>query len=143
MILRQSEISLKVSLHHPHLFASNMDEAIKFYRDMFGAEILFDLEMAGARNVMIAIGSGKINFYDQPPKNSGRGLVHHLGMETDNLEALVEHMKRIGFTFKKEIKNFGVWKYVMVEGPDHVLIELFEIDKAKLSSDQFEKISSL
>jgi len=38
---------LKVSLHHAHLFASNLDESIKFYQDMFGAEILFDLKVAG------------------------------------------------------------------------------------------------
>ncbi len=71
---------MKVSLHHAYLFASNLDESINFYREMFGAEINFDLEVAGARNVMIAIGSAKINFYDQPPKDRGRGPVHHLGI---------------------------------------------------------------
>ena len=71
------------------MFASNIDESIRFYREMFGAEVLFDMEMAGARNVMISIGGGKLNFYDQPPKEGGRGAVHHLGIETDDLEALV------------------------------------------------------
>ena len=86
---------MKVSLHHPHLFASNLDESLHFYKEMFGAEILFDLKMAGARNVMISIGTGKINFYDKPPKDKERGLVHHLGIETDDLEALVKHMKSL------------------------------------------------
>lgn len=134
---------MKTSLHHAHLFASDINESIQFYRNMFGAEVLFDLKMAGARNVMIAIGSSKINFYDQPPKDQGRGVVHHLGIETDDLEALVAHMKRNGFEFKKSIKSWGVWKYVMVEAPDHMLLEVFEVVKKKIPEDQYKAISSL
>jgi catechol 2,3-dioxygenase-like lactoylglutathione lyase family enzyme len=134
---------MKTSLHHAHLFASDIKESIQFYRNMFGAEVLFDLKMDGARNVMIAIGSLKINFYDQPPKDQGRGVVHHLGIETDDLEALVAHMKRNGFEFKKSIKSLGVWKYVMVEAPDHMLLEVFEVVKKKIPEDQYKAISSL
>ncbi|MFX1409122.1 MAG: VOC family protein [Promethearchaeota archaeon] len=134
---------LKTSLHHAHLFASDMDKSIEFYREMFGAKVLFDLELAGSRNVMISIGSGKINFYDQPPKDQGRGAVHHLGIETDDLKALVEHMKNKGFNFSKPIKSFGVLNYVMAEAPDHVLLEIFEVVKNKLSEDQYKTISSL
>ncbi|MFX0012625.1 MAG: VOC family protein [Candidatus Hermodarchaeota archaeon] len=131
------------NLHHAHLFASNLDESIQFYREMFGAEVLFDLELAGARNVMIAIGSSKINFYDQPSKDNGKGAVHHLGIETDNLEALVEHMKRKGFEFRKSIKSVGTLRYVMAEAPDRVLLELFEVLKDKVPEDLYRKISSL
>jgi len=133
---------MKTILHHAHLFASNLDESIKFYQEMFGAEILFDLELAGARNVMIAIGPSKINFYDQPPKDDGKGAVHHLGVETDNLEELIEHMKSKGYEFRKPIKSLGVLKYVMAEAPDQVLLELFEVVKDKLSEDQYKLISN-
>ena len=134
---------MKINLHHAHLFASDINKSIQFYHDMFGAEVLFDLEMAGARNVMIAIGSSKINFYDQPPKDQGRGVVHHLGIETDDLEALVEHMERKGFEFKRSIKSLGVWKYVMVEAPDHILLEVFEVVRKKIPEEQYKVISSL
>lgn len=134
---------MKTSLHHAHLFASNLDESIKFYKDMFGANVLFDLKMAGARNVMITIGSSKINFYDQPPKDQGRGAIHHLGIETDDLEALVAHMENKGFQFIKEIKNFGPLRYVMAGAPDNVLLELFEVVKEKLPEDQYKQISIL
>ncbi len=134
---------MKTSLHHAHLFASNLDESIKFYRDMFGAKVLFDLKMAGARNVMISIGSSKINFYDQPPKDQGRGAIHHLGIETDDLEALITHMKNKGFQFIKKLNSFGPLKYVMAAAPDNVLLELFEVVKDKVSEDQYKQISSL
>jgi len=134
---------MKSSLHHAHLFASNVDESIKFYSEMFGAKVLFDLEMAGARNVMIQIGSSKINFYDQPPKDQGRGAIHHLGIETDDLEALVAHMKSKGFQFINKIKIFGPLKYVMAAAPDNVLLELFKVVKDKVSVKQYKLISSL
>ena len=134
---------MRINLHHAHLFASDIEKSLDFYREMFGAEVLFDLEVAGARNVMIAIGSSKINFYDQPPKDQKRGVVHHLGIETDDIVALVTHMKSKGFEFSNPIKSLGILKYVMAEGPDHILFELFEVLKDKLPEDQYKIISSL
>ena len=134
---------MRINLHHAHLFASDMEKSLNFYREMFDAEVLFDLEVVGARNVMIAIGSSKINFYDQPPKDQKRGVVHHLGIETDDIGALVTHMKSKGFEFRKPIKSLGILKYVMAEGPDHILFELFEVLKDKLPEDQYKIISSL
>ena len=135
---------MKVSLHHAHIFASNLDESISFYQEMFGAEIILDLKVGGARNVMIVIGSSKINFYDQPPKDKGRGSVHHLGIETDDIVALVSHMKSKGFEFRKPVNNLGYLKYVMVAAPDNILLELFEFKKGKGSGGgQFEKLTSL
>ena len=60
---------MKVSLHHCLLFASDLDKSVRFYQEMFGAKVIMDEEIAGARNVLISIGSGFVNFYDQPPKD--------------------------------------------------------------------------
>jgi predicted enzyme related to lactoylglutathione lyase len=103
-----------------------MDRTLKFWQEMFGAEILFDQEIAGARNVMIAIGSGRLNIYDQPPREGRGGAYHHLGIQTDDLDALIEHMKGRGFQFKNDIKDFGVGRYMMAMAPDDILLELFE-----------------
>jgi len=112
-------------LHHVHLFASDLDESIRFYREMFGAEIVFDEMVAGVRNVLIRIGTGHINFYDQPPRDTGKSAVHHLGIYTDNISELVVHMEAKGFTFRSPIRDFGDLKYIMLEGPDKLLIEVF------------------
>lgn len=136
--------NMKVSLHHAHIFASNLDESISFYQEMFGAEKILDLSVGGARNVIIAIGSSKINFYDQPPKDTNRGSIHHLGIETDDIDALISHMKSKGFEFRKSINNLGYLKYVMAAAPDNVLLELFEFKKGKGSEgEQYEKLTSL
>ena len=134
---------MKTSLHHAHLFASNIENSLQFYREMFGAEVIFDLEVAGARNVMISIGSSKINFYDQSPKDQERGVVHHLGIETDDLEGLIAHMESKGFKFIKQVKRLGPLKYVMAEGPDHVLFELFQVVKNALTEEQYNRLTSI
>jgi catechol 2,3-dioxygenase-like lactoylglutathione lyase family enzyme len=128
---------MKTTFHHVHLFASDIDKSLRFYCEMLGAKVIFDREMAGARNVLISIGTGKINFYDQPPKSNDHGVMHHLGIETDDLEALVEHMKSKGFTFKKSIRDHGTWKYIMAEGPDHVLLELFQTVREEIPKGNY------
>lgn len=119
------------NFHHAHLFAADINASLKFYQEMFGGKIIADVEMAGARNVFLQIGKGRLHFYEQPPRDTGRGAVHHLGIETDDLPALVAHMKSKGVKFRKEISDFGFWKYVMAPAPDNVILELFQpvIDK--------------
>jgi len=130
-------------VHHAHLFAANIDASLKFYQEMFGGEILADIEMAGSRNVFLAIGQGRLHFYDQPPRDQGRGAIHHIGIQTDNLEDLVAHMKARGVPFRKEISDFGFWKYVMAPAPDNVLLELFQIVKEKLPEGELKKLEKI
>jgi len=117
---------MNCNLHHVHLFASDLEASLRFYREMFGAEVIFDGVNAGVRNVLIRIGTGRINFYDQPPRGSGPSAVHHPGIHTDDFVTLVSEMVSKGFQFRTPIRDFGGFKYIMLEGPDNVLIEVFE-----------------
>jgi len=119
-------------LHHVHIFASDIDKSIKFYEDFFGGITVLDTELAGARNVFMKIGNGRLNFYDQPPKNSGRASIHHFGIQTDDMDIVVSNMKSKGISLKKDIVDFGFWKYIMVPAPDDVLIELFQMNRDKI-----------
>jgi len=97
-----------------------------FFTKCFDAEVIWDEEAAGVRNVRIQIGSSFIHLYDQAPKAPRGGAIHHLGIETEDLEGLLVRLKSLGVTWKNEIKEEKKFKYVMVEGPDDLLIELFE-----------------
>jgi catechol 2,3-dioxygenase-like lactoylglutathione lyase family enzyme len=117
---------MQIDLDHAHLFASDLDETVRWWSEMLGAQVVFDVEIAGARNVRLAIGRGFIHLYDQPPRVVGSGSVHHLGIQTDDLEALVSSMEAKGFHFRDRIRDLGVLKYVMAAAPDDILLELFE-----------------
>jgi len=122
-------------LHHVHIFASDLDKSIKFYEDFFCGKIVLDIKLAGARNVFMKVGNGRIHFYDQPPGFSGRGSIHHFGIQTDDIEGVVKNMKCKGVVFNKDITDAGFWKYIMVPAPDDILIELFEVDKNQIPTE--------
>jgi catechol 2,3-dioxygenase-like lactoylglutathione lyase family enzyme len=122
-------------MHHVHIFASDVNKSIRFYEDSFGGKIVLDMELAGARNVFMRIGKGRIHFYDQPPRFSGRGSIHHFGIQTDDIEGVVNKLKSKGVAFNKNITDAGFWKYIMVPAPDDILIELFQVDKKQIPSD--------
>jgi catechol 2,3-dioxygenase-like lactoylglutathione lyase family enzyme len=135
------ESKLVCHVHHVHIFASDIDKSIKFYEEFFGGRVILDSELAGARNVFMKIGNGRLHLYDQPPKNPVGGSIHHLGIQTDNMEEVVSKLTSRGGALKKGITDLGFWKYIMVPAPDEILIELFQVDKTKLPqqyADYFE-----
>jgi catechol 2,3-dioxygenase-like lactoylglutathione lyase family enzyme len=117
---------MRVSLDHAHIFASNLDATVDFFRTMFDAAVVWDEVVAGARGVRLQIGRAFILIYDQPPKAPRGGAFHHIGIVTDDLDGLVGQMKSRGFVFQKPIQETRAFKYVMISGPDELLIELFE-----------------
>ena len=119
-------------VHHVHIFASDIEKTIGFYKELFGGRVILDEELAGARNVFMRIGSGRIHLYDQPPKTAGRGSIHHFGIQTDDIEEVVNKLRSGSVVIEKGITDLGFWKYIMVPAPDGILIELFQVDKNRL-----------
>ncbi len=117
-------------VHHVHLFASDVEKSLQFYTTFFEGSVILDLEVAGARNIFMKVGTGRIHFYDQAPKMPGPGSIHHFGIQTDDVERDYRRMQSAGIGFKKYVIDLGYMKYIMVPGPDNVLIELFEVNKA-------------
>ena len=118
---------MRVGLDHVHIFASNLSATIDFFCTMFGATVVWDEEAAGVRNVRLSLGNAFLQIYDQPPKGPRGGAVHHLGIETDDLAALVSRMEANGFRFRNPIRDDPQFRYVMISGPDDLLMELFQI----------------
>lgn len=119
---------MTVHFHHAHLFSADLDAAVRWYREALGAEVCFDGDFGGARNVFMRIGSGRLHLYAQPPRDRGRGAVHHLGFIVDDLHALHARLGGMGVAFRSGVREFGSWRYLMCPAPDDVLLELFEID---------------
>lgn len=122
---------------HAHIFSSNPERTTLWLAKAFGARVAFELkEAAGARNIWINIGGGGLNLYDQSPKVVGddgiglgtpRNLVHHLGVRTDNLDALLAHLREAGLEYRLgAVGDEKRWKYAMCAAPDNLLIEIFE-----------------
>jgi catechol 2,3-dioxygenase-like lactoylglutathione lyase family enzyme len=117
---------MRISLDHVHIFASDLAATVQFFQSMLGAAVVWDEVVAGSRAVRLQIGRAFLHVYDQPPRAPRGGAFHHVGIETDDLAALVQQMKSRGFDFRNPIRQDETFKYVMIAGPDDLLIELFE-----------------
>lgn len=119
---------MSLDLHHAHLFASNIDATIAWWCKHMGAKVLFDQELAGARNVFLAVGTGRLHVYDQPPRDQGRGAIHHLGIKVARLRDVWQRLQAQGVTSPNGLREHEGWRYVMISAPDGLLLELFEFD---------------
>ena len=119
------------SLHHVHLMASDVEATVAFWRDHFAAVVMLDAEFAGARNVFMRVGEGRLHLYAQPPNHVGAGTVHHLGVETDELDALVARLKAAGVSVT-DVRRHPEACYAMAKGPDGLLLELFQPEAAQV-----------
>ena len=117
---------MRVSLDHVHIFASDLSATLDFFCSMLDAKLVWDEEAAGVRNVRLALGTAFIHVYEQPPTRERGGPIHHLGIETDDLDGLVAKMKKHRYQFLNVIREQPKFKYVMIAGPDDLLIEPFE-----------------
>jgi catechol 2,3-dioxygenase-like lactoylglutathione lyase family enzyme len=123
-----------LSLHHVHLFASDIGRTIEFWREHFGAAVVLDTTFAGARNVFLRVGEGRLHLYSQPPVHVGAGTVHHLGIETDVLDALVARLRAAGVSVT-DVRRHAEGDYAMAEAPDGLLLEIFQPHAAALPPD--------
>lgn len=119
-------------LQHVHIFASDIEATIGFYRTWFDGEVAWDGSVAGARNVFMKIGIGAIHLYDQLPRGHGRNAVHHLGMQVVGIDELYQRMKAAGLHIPNPIRRLeGGGGYFMLGAPDEVVIEVFESGPAR------------
>lgn len=119
---------MAIDLHHVHVFASDIEATIEWWCRHLEAKVLFDENLAGSRNVLIAVGTGRLNIYAQPPRDSGCGAVHHVGVRVDGLRELWGRLRLAGVSSQHGLREHHGWRYVMVSAPDGLLVELFEFD---------------
>ncbi len=121
-------VEATIDLHHAHLFAVDIDATLAWWCRHLGAKVFFDEVLAGARNVFVGVGTGRLHIYDQAPKDRGRGAVHHLGLRVVGLQETWARLQSEGIISPGGLREHGSWRYVMIEAPDGILLELFEFD---------------
>lgn len=113
-------------LQHVHLFASDIEATIAFYTEWFDGEVIWDGDVAGARNIFMKVGIGAIHFYEQQPRGLGKNAIHHLGMQVVGIHDLYERMCAAGLHVPNPVRELGGGGYFMLGAPDGVVIEIFE-----------------
>ena len=133
--------------HHVHFISPNPLEAAAFYEQAFHAKRVsltkypdggtrVELNIEGTTIIIRSKGYKDKMTTDNPQKRYG---LEHFGLFTDNIEATVAHLKKMGATFVQYDTHIIKWvneigtllpgdpggtKIAFVLAPDNVLIEL-------------------
>jgi hypothetical protein len=92
---------MQLDLDHAHIFASNIDETVRWWKEMFDAKVVFDIPLAGLRAVRLVAGKGR---HPHRCGADGKPAAHHLGILTDDLEGLVSRWRE-GVQFRDPIRR--------------------------------------
>lgn len=137
-------------VQHIAISVSNMDEALGFYSDMLGLDVMMDMEMEGdpaieailgvknlkMRYVLFSGTGAQLNlleFKNPRGENVAEKLrpydhaIHHIAFSVDDVEAAYRELGEKGITFISPPQDTGLAKACALRGPDGVIIELFEL----------------
>jgi len=127
-------------VNHVGVVVSNLDEELKRYERVYGAKpAVVKVAMEGKLKVaFIPVGDGEIELlqpldpqisFGQVLRTRGQGI-HHIALETDDIEGDVERMKKEGVAFDAEKPRVGAHGvriiFTKAETTGGVAIELCE-----------------
>ena len=127
-------------LDHIHIYCSDPDTSVRFYTDVFEAEMLgkaygsdggvrYFLRLGGLAFVLAPYPLGTepniSTVYRDGIYERGYG-VGHFGLHVDNVDEAVESVRQRGVKILAEPREFSGARFAYVAAPDGVIIELLE-----------------
>jgi catechol 2,3-dioxygenase-like lactoylglutathione lyase family enzyme len=123
-----------VGVDHIALQVPDLDEGLRFFRDLLGFKTKFAVEFDGYQVVMLK--AGKIEIEMWQGKTEGKGSVsdsdyglHHLAILVKDVDAVMAHMKEIGVPILEDIyePTRGI-REAIVQGPGGARVQFVEQD---------------
>lgn len=129
-----------MKIEHLGIATRNIDEAIGFWRDALGLEVVHTEEVAeqGVRVAMLPLGESRVELLEPTGADSpiakflekrGPGL-HHIAVRVDDIRAALAHLKEKGARLIDETPRTGAGgclvAFVHPSSANGVLLELVE-----------------
>jgi len=130
----------KASIHHIAILTDDMETALAFWRDALGLRLERRQENPAeqAEIAFLPLGGGEIELVRPTTEDSGLarylnrrgGGMHHLCLEVDDLEAVLERLKARGAELINEQPRQGAdgrrYAFIHPKSTGGVLLELYE-----------------
>ena len=136
-------------LRHVGITVTDVEESLKFYRDLLGFEIVRTMDESGehidnfsaltgvqVKTVKLRDESGGmialLQYYSHPKKAENRNITHigcsHFALTIKNLDFILDEMGKKGYTINSEpqLSPDGKVKLTFCKDPEGTLIELVE-----------------
>ncbi len=140
-------------IHHVAISTPNLERIVAFYRDIIGAEVVYEggwqrgsdvidgivgLKNSEARQAMLKLGNAYLEFFEYvspagAPKKPDYGVndhgYTHFALDVQDIDAEYERLSRGGMTFNCPPPNFpgGAIRATYGRDPDGNVIEIQEI----------------
>lgn len=115
-----------LKLNHLHLKTRDPEKTVKFYVDNLGAKIVNQSPRGGYRLNLHGLELNVTKFLDDQTREQKYGM-EHIAIDTDELDALVEKLKKQGIHILEQTVVSGGRRVCFFEGPDGVQLEFIEI----------------
>ena len=119
--------------NHFHLLVSDLDKTIGFLTNDIGAKLIAKKKYAGADGAALDLNGIAINLRlageGEKVNNDASYLCygyHHLGFETDDIEASYKDLSSKGYEFFIKPKDFENLRIAFFRGPDNIIVELLQ-----------------
>lgn len=120
---------------HVHVYASDLDESVRWFVDKLGAQETSRGEVGGTTSVFLRLGDrtvivrGPRPGEDLAPATPGHYGLDHFGLVVDNLAETAAELKRRGVKFTMEPTEIRPGVHIsFIQGPDLVTIEILQRD---------------
>jgi len=109
------------------MIVKDMDESIKFYRDVMGFKIdsQYDLGPAGEITLLKGEGETMVEIIKNPVDEPG---LFSIGMDVEDLDTTIEELKAKGAKVTMEPTQITVGHLAFIEDPNGVRIALIQHD---------------
>ncbi len=125
---------MQLEFDHVHFRCKDMDKTVAFYRNIMGAELVEEVDLAGKRAVRLQLGGKRLVFFQAGADHPGtvesaatRLGAYHLAYWVEDHDAAVAWFKQRGAIFLREgILATPTLKVAFIEAPDGMQIELMQ-----------------
>ena len=116
---------MALKLNHLHLKSPDPQKTAQFYIDTLGATKIADVGENGVRLDLHGLTLNVTTHIASQTREQKYGL-EHIAIDTDDIEGMIESLKKNGAKILEEASVSGDRKVVFFEGPDGVQLEFIE-----------------
>lgn len=128
-------------IDHIAVVIEDVESALGFWRDCLGIQYshIEDIPSEGSKVVFLPVGESEIELVKPTTADSGlarylekRGPgMHHICLEVDNIQAMMEQLKEKGVQLIQETPSTGIggrkYAFIHPKSSNGVLVELYEL----------------